>query len=112
MRIENAPCNSFSILNSQFSITKNMACAGCTVGSKEAGAPTGCQSKGSCASGSCNRLNTFDWLTTMEIEDVDPFHVVEVSFKNGSRKAFFFNQPYTRTTTGDMVVFLDADDIT
>ena len=81
-----------------------MACAGCSVGSKEAGAPTGCQSKGSCASGSCNRLNTFDWLTTMEIEDVDPFHVVEVSFKNGSRKAFFFNQPYTRASTGDMVV--------
>ncbi len=40
----------------------------------------------------------------MEIEDVDPFQVVEVSFKNGSRKAFFFNQPYTRATTGDMVV--------
>lgn len=81
-----------------------MACAGCSVGSKEAGAPTGCQSKGSCASGSCNRLNTFDWLTTMEIEDVDPFQVVEVSFKNGARKAFYFNQPYTRATTGDMVV--------
>ncbi len=81
-----------------------MACAGCTVGSKEAGAPSGCGSKGSCASGSCNRLNTFDWLTTMEIEDVDPFQVVEVSFKNGSRKAFYFNQPYTRASTGDMVV--------
>ncbi|MCU0346388.1 MAG: hypothetical protein MUC59_05575 [Saprospiraceae bacterium] len=81
-----------------------MACAGCSVGSKEAGAPSGCGSKGSCASGSCNRLNTFDWLTTMEIEDVDPFQVVEVSFKNGSRKAFYFNQPYTRATTGDMVV--------
>ncbi len=40
----------------------------------------------------------------MEIEDVDPFHVVEVSFKNGSRKAFYFNQPYTRASTGDMVV--------
>ncbi|MBI1225908.1 MAG: hypothetical protein GC192_11790 [Bacteroidetes bacterium] len=81
-----------------------MACAGCSVGSKEAGAPLGCGSKGSCGSGSCNRLNTFDWLTTMEIEDVDPFHVVEVSFKNGSRKAFYFNQPYTRASTGDMVV--------
>ena len=81
-----------------------MACAGCTTGSKENGAPSGCGSKGSCASGSCNRLNTFDWLTTMEIEDVDPFQVVEVSFKNGSRKAFYFNQPYTRASTGDMVV--------
>lgn len=40
----------------------------------------------------------------MEIEDVDPFQVVEVSFKNGSRKAFYFNQPYTRASTGDMVV--------
>ncbi len=40
----------------------------------------------------------------MDIEDVDPFQVVEVSFKNGSRKAFYFNQPYTRASTGDMVV--------
>jgi len=40
----------------------------------------------------------------MEIEDVDAFNVVEVSFKNGARKAFFYNQPFTRAATGDIVV--------
>jgi cell fate regulator YaaT (PSP1 superfamily) len=40
----------------------------------------------------------------MEIEDVDPFSVVEVSFKNGARKGFYYNQPFTRASTGDMVV--------
>ena len=40
----------------------------------------------------------------MDIEDVEPFYVVEVSFKNGARKGFFYNQPYTRANTGDMVV--------
>ncbi len=74
-----------------------MACTGCSNSG-------GCGSGGSCNTGSCNRLNTYDWLATMEIEDVEPFHVVEISFKNGARKGFFYNQPYTRTATGDMVV--------
>ena len=49
-------------------------------------------------------MNTYDWLTSLDIADVDPFDIVEVSFKNGSRKGFFRNFHYTRTTTGDMVV--------
>jgi cell fate regulator YaaT (PSP1 superfamily) len=40
----------------------------------------------------------------MGIADVKPFDTVEVSFKNGSRKEFFKNPPYTRATTGDWVV--------
>jgi cell fate regulator YaaT (PSP1 superfamily) len=32
------------------------------------------------------------------------FDVVEVSFKNGSRKEFFKNPPFTRTSTGDWVI--------
>lgn len=80
-----------------------MACAGCSVNLKD-GQPVGCRSNGNCSTGGCNRLNTHDWLATMEIDDVEPFHVVEVSFKNGSRKAFYFNQPYTKAITGDMVV--------
>ena len=40
----------------------------------------------------------------MGIADAKPFDVVEVSFKNGSRKEFFKNPPYTRATTGDWVL--------
>ena len=40
----------------------------------------------------------------MGIADAKPFDVVEVSFKNGSRKEFFKNPPFTRATTGDWVV--------
>ena len=80
-----------------------MACAGCTVKLKD-GQPIGCRSNGNCSTGGCNRLNTFDWLSAMEIEDVEPFNVVEVSFKNGSRKGFYYNQPYTQASTGDIVI--------
>jgi cell fate regulator YaaT (PSP1 superfamily) len=79
-----------------------MACAGCTIDLK-GGEPPGCRSNGNCSTGGCNRLNTYDWLTALNIEDVEPFFVVEVSFKNGSRKGFFYNQPYTRASTGDLV---------
>jgi len=79
-----------------------MACAGCSVKTKD-GTPLGCRSNGNCSTGGCNRLNTYDWLTALDIEDVEPFNVVEVSFKNGARKAFYYNQPYTRATTGDYV---------
>lgn len=80
-----------------------MACAGCSVKSKD-GTPVGCRSNGSCGTGGCNRLNTYDWLSTMDIHDVEEFNVVEVTFKNGSRKGFYINQHQNRTTTGDMVV--------
>lgn len=80
-----------------------MGCAGCSINLKD-GTPVGCRSNGNCGTGGCNRLNTYDWLATMDMEDVEPFHVVEVSFKNGARKAFFYNQPYTRAVTGDMVM--------
>ncbi len=79
-----------------------MGCIGCTVGSQN-GSPKGCQS-GGCATGGCNRLNTFDWLSTYDVVDTDPYEVVEVSFKNGARKSFFRNPDYYRPVTGDMVV--------
>ncbi|MEY3367300.1 MAG: hypothetical protein RI973_455 [Bacteroidota bacterium] len=80
-----------------------MACAGCSVNLKD-GQPIGCRNNGNCSTGGCNRLNTYDWISTLELEDIEPFNIVEVSFKNGSRKAFFYNQPFTRTSTGDLVV--------
>lgn len=63
----------------------------------------GCASKG-CGSGGCNRLNTYDWISALDAQDVDETDLVEVSFKNGSRKAFFHNPPFSKASTGDMVV--------
>ena len=80
-----------------------MACAGCTVDTKD-GQPLGCRGNGNCSTGGCNKLNTYDWLSSMDLDDVEHFNIVEVSFKNGARKSFFYNQPYTRAITGDTVV--------
>jgi len=79
-----------------------MGCSTCAV-SKD-GTPTGCGNKGHCSSGSCNKMNTFDWLTTLELNDPSDYHIVEVSFKKGTRKGFYMNAPHTRAITGDMVV--------
>ncbi|MEM6378848.1 MAG: regulatory iron-sulfur-containing complex subunit RicT, partial [Bacteroidota bacterium] len=68
------------------------------------GTPSGCGSKGNCATGGCNRLNTFDWLSNLEIFDADPFDIVEVSFKNGARKSFNRVPQHLRTITGDWIV--------
>ncbi|MDX1941393.1 MAG: regulatory iron-sulfur-containing complex subunit RicT [Saprospiraceae bacterium] len=81
-----------------------MGCVGCTVSKNgESGGCNGGCSNG-CSSGGCNRLNTYDWLSDMELEDVAPFDIVEVSFKNGSRKAFYRNHEYIKTITGDWVI--------
>lgn len=79
-----------------------MGCSGCSVGSN--GQPKGCRSNGGCDSGGCNRLNTFDWLSSMHIEDSNPFDIVEVSFKNGARKGFYRKKDYAQAVTGDLVV--------
>ncbi|MEZ4993866.1 MAG: regulatory iron-sulfur-containing complex subunit RicT [Saprospiraceae bacterium] len=68
------------------------------------GEPAGCRSNGGCSSGGCNRLNTYDWLTAREISDVDPFDIVEVSFKNGSHKGFYVREDALQVSTGDMAV--------
>lgn len=78
-----------------------MGCSGCTVCSSKS--PNGCKNNG-CASGGCNRLNTFDWLSSLEVKDAQYFDIVEVSFKNGSRKHFFRNPEYINALTGDDVV--------
>jgi cell fate regulator YaaT (PSP1 superfamily) len=76
-----------------------MACASCAVGKD--GKPGGCN--GNC-SGGCNRMNTFDWLSKLDIQDTDTFDLVEVSFKNGSHKDFFHNPNFSGAHTGDMVL--------
>ncbi len=79
-----------------------MSCTSCST--EDGGKPSGCNSNGGCSSGGCNKLNTFDWLAQLEIEEPEAFDIVEVSFKNGSRKGFYFNPPQARSIIGDSVV--------
>lgn len=79
-----------------------MGCSTCSVSAT--GTPTGCGDKGHCSSGSCNKKNTFDWLTTLEINDPLAYNIVEVSFKKGNRKAFYINPSHSNAITGDLVV--------
>ena len=64
--------------------------------------PKGCKSNGNCGSSGCNRLNSFDWLSQMELPDTKPFEIVEVKFKGG-RKAFCRNVNNLHLITGDAV---------
>jgi cell fate regulator YaaT (PSP1 superfamily) len=79
-----------------------MGCASCGV--TKNGVPQGCGDKGHCTSGSCNKKNTYDWLTTLDMQDPMSYGIVEVSFKKGNRKSFYFNPDYSEAITGDMVV--------
>lgn len=78
-----------------------MGCESC--GSILNGTPKGCKSNGSCMTGGCNRLNTFDWLSTIPVPVEQRFNIHEVSFKNGSRKEFFRNSNQLDIMTGDLV---------
>jgi cell fate regulator YaaT (PSP1 superfamily) len=49
-------------------------------------------------------LNTYDWLSALEIPDPNPFDLVEVSFKNGSHKGFFTLNKLSELYVGDDVV--------
>ena len=63
----------------------------------------GCKSNGGCSTGSCNKMNVFDWLSNMEMPTNDKFHIVEVRFKNGN-KGFYRNVDNIDLTTGDAVI--------
>ena len=70
-----------------------MGCGSCS-SSKDGGKPGGCKSNGGCSTGGCNRLNVHDWLLNLPFSDPESTcKVVEISFKQGSRKDFY------RTTT-------------
>ncbi len=87
-----------------------MGCAGCAVGNrKEAtgGCSSGCGSSG-CGTGGCNRFNTHDWLSDMELPEHDSFDLVEISFKNGSRKGFFHRASHVQVHFGEQVI-VDAE---
>ena len=77
-----------------------MACGNC--GSESS--PGGCQSHGSCSSGSCNRMNVHDWLANLPFSDPESgCRIVEVSFNNGSRKDYFKNTTTYFFEKGDMI---------
>lgn len=59
---------------------------------------------GGCSSGGCNRINTYDWFADIPLSDQYNFNTVEISFKNGSRKAFFTNDSKLELYKGDSVV--------
>jgi len=79
-----------------------MGCASCSV--TKNGVPQGCGNKGHCTSGSCNKKNTYDWLSTLDLHDPLDYHIVEISFKKGTRKSFYINPSHTDAITGDLVV--------
>ncbi len=76
-----------------------MACGSCGTGT-----PGGCQSKGSCSSGACNRMNVHDWLANLPFADPESScRIVEVSFNNGSRKDYFKNTTLHYFEKGEMI---------
>lgn len=80
-----------------------MGCQACGSSPNPDGSPRGCGSKGSCGTGSCNRLSTFDWLSHLGLDDSRPTHYVEVSFKEGASKKFYKLNPGLQVYTGDNV---------
>ena len=83
-----------------------MGCASCSTGgcgvkTVDGKSASGCKGEGSCG---CNKKNTYDWLSDIELPEYNAFDVVEVSFKNGARKGFYVNQGFSRAETGDNVV--------
>ena len=77
---------------------------GCSSCGTSGGKVLGCKSNGGCSSGSCNRMNTFDWLANLPFSDPESScRVIEVSFNNGSRKEFFRNTSTQLFEKGDMV---------
>lgn len=84
-----------------------MSCSGCSSGrgcnTASGQLSGGCGSKGSSASGTCNKFNVFDWLSEIELPSSQkPFDCIEVRFKN-SRKEFFRNVDNLRLKVGDVV---------
>lgn len=79
-----------------------MSCAGCSVGT-QGSTPAGCKSNGHCATGGCNKLNTYDWLRALPVPVSQRFNIHEISFKNGVRKGFYANSKGLDVMTGDMV---------
>ena len=78
-----------------------MSCTSCS--SSIDGLPLGCKNNGACASGSCDKMNVFDWLANMTLPNGQkPFDIAEIRFKNG-RKGFYRNTKELQLCIGDVV---------
>ncbi len=78
-----------------------MSCTSCS--SSIDGLPLGCKNNGACASGSCDKMNVFDWLANMTLPNGQkPFDITEIRFKNG-RKGFYRNTKELQLCIGDVV---------
>jgi len=78
-----------------------MSCNSCSTSTN--GMPLGCNNNGACASGSCDKLTVFDWLSNMTLPNGQkPFDIIEVRFKNG-RKSFYKNKKNLALCIGDIV---------
>ncbi|MFY0593626.1 PSP1 domain-containing protein [Roseivirga sp.] len=75
----------------------------CSCGVSVDGKTAGCNNNGGCATGGCNKLNVFDWLSNMDVPVQEKFNVVEVRFKNG-RKDFYRNTKSFDLVTGEAIV--------
>lgn len=76
-----------------------MGCSGCTSARGCGTSAKGCKSK----TGSCNKLNVFDWLNDIELpHGQKPFDCVEIRFKN-SRKEYYRNTDELPLNVGDVV---------
>ena len=76
-----------------------MGCTSCGTGK-----PNGCKSNGGCTTGGCNRLNVYDWLSNLPIDDLESnCRIIEVSFNQGSRKDFYRNNTVNILSKGDIV---------
>ena len=76
-----------------------MGCTSCGTGK-----PNGCKSNGGCGSGGCNRLNVYDWLADLPIDNPEDYcKIVEVSFNQGSRKDYYKNNTGNYFSKGDIV---------
>lgn len=79
-----------------------MGCGNC--GSGASGKPAGCNSNGGCSTGGCNRMNVFDWLSALPLQDNSkPYPVIEVTFNKGSRKDFYRNNTPNIFEKGEMI---------
>jgi len=78
-----------------------MGCTSCS--SSIDGLPLGCKSNGACASGSCDKMNVFDWLSNMSLPNGQkPFDIAEVRFKNG-RKGYYRNSKELQICIGEVI---------
>ncbi len=63
-----------------------------------------CGTGGTCSSGGCNRMNTYDWFAGMPLAfGQKEFDIVEVSFKEGAHKDYFWNEKGADYCKGDKI---------